>query len=183
MGLDLIIFQLLTNCFTNILEIMLHLCHYTCIVVSGYHRSMRLKRLSFVILQMMNISFWSMKQKSPKLRLTAGKKGRYPPFWCFFESNILLMTSPSFCEYSTGVLLVLYVLNVFIETVQKSFLFFLRNHFLCFLGTDWLVISTTYSCVRISWRTGFTVMRRRACFWLLLLYRLSLGITCQRYWR
>lgn len=61
--------------------------------------------LSF-ILQMMNISFWSMKQKSPKLRLTVGKKGRYPPFWCFFESNILLMISPSFCKYSAGVLLI-----------------------------------------------------------------------------
>lgn len=53
--------------------------------------------------------------------------------------------------------------------------------FFCFLGTDLLVTSTTYSCGRTSWKTGFTVMRRQACFWLLLLCRLSLEITCQRY--
>lgn len=57
----------------------------------------------FVISQMMSISFWSMKQKSPKWHLTAGKKDRYPLFWCFFESNILLMTSPLFCEYSAPI--------------------------------------------------------------------------------
>lgn len=50
------------------------------------------------VLQMMNISFWNTRQKSPKLHLTVGKKGRYLPSWCFFESNILLMILPSFCK-------------------------------------------------------------------------------------
>lgn len=52
----------------------------------------------FLFLQMTSFSFWITKQKSPKLRPTAGKKGRYPPFLCFSESNILSTTSPSFCE-------------------------------------------------------------------------------------
>lgn len=66
----------------------------------------------------MSISFWSMKQKSPKWRLTAGKKGRYPLFWCFFESNILLMTSPLFCEYSAPIL---HGVFLFIIIVKSSF--------------------------------------------------------------
>lgn len=43
-----------------------------------------------------------MKQKFPKLLLTVGRRGRCPPFWSFFESNTLWMTSPSFCKCCTA---------------------------------------------------------------------------------
>lgn len=43
----------------------------------NHFRGLELKRLLSVILQMMSISFWKMKLKSPKLRLMVGKKGRY----------------------------------------------------------------------------------------------------------
>lgn len=139
----------------------------------SHFRRLKLKRLSFVIPQMMNISSWTMKQKSPKLHQTVGKKDRYPPFWCFFESNFMLMICPLFCKYSNGVQITFTEIHSL-----KSFYYIF---FSCFLGTDWLAISTTYSCGGISWKTGSTVMRRQACFWLLLLCRRSLVITCQRY--
>lgn len=43
-----------------------------------------------------------MKLKFPKLHPTAGRKGRCPAFWSFFESNILWTISPSFCKHCTA---------------------------------------------------------------------------------
>ncbi|KAF3842129.1 hypothetical protein F7725_024080 [Dissostichus mawsoni] len=40
--------------------------------------------------------------KISKLHLTVGEKGRFCPFWCFCESNFLLMICPLFCKYSSG---------------------------------------------------------------------------------
>lgn len=97
---------------------------------------MWLKKLFFGILQMMNISFWNMKQKSPKLPLTVGKKGRYHPFWCFFESNFLLMISPSFCKCCSGFTINSYAGSSFSEMYLAKptvaffllFLFLLPRH-------------------------------------------------------
>lgn len=130
--------------------------------------------VSALFLQTMSISFWITKRKFPKLRLTVGRKGRCPLFWSFFGSNILWMTSPSFCERCTSVY---FSQDCTEERFLAVFFFYFPS---CLPGTNWLATSTTYSCVRISWRTGCTVTRRQACIWLLLLFRLNLGTIFQR---
>lgn len=160
------------------LFILFYLCVFCCF---SQLRSLRLKKLFFLSFCRWWIFLFGAWNKN--LQNCAWQLEKRADILLFGVSS-----SQIFCWWyllrfvSTVLVFYLYVVNVFIEIhsskkLAASYLIF----FSCLLGTDWLGTSTTYSCVGISWRTGFTVMRRRACFWLLLLCRLSLGITCQRY--